>query len=221
MKILVIAPHMDDEVLGCGGTIARYVKEGHEVHVVIIAHRIYDHHFDSAEYEREKKCTVYAKEILGYQDLTFLNLNDERLDACLQDIIIPLEKLVQDFQPEWVFLCHRGDNNQDHRAVFHAARVVLRQTVTPFIKKILCYEVPSSTEQSPPFPEDAFIPNVYVNIEKTLAKKITAMKCYDTEKRTYPHPRSKEALEITAKKRGIEAAYIVAEAFVLYRERTD
>jgi len=221
MKILIIAPHMDDEALGCGGTISRYVNEGHDVHVVFIAHRIYNHTFDNSTNEQERESALFAKEILGYQKATFLDLNDERLDVCLQDIIIPLEKVVQNYSPEIVFLCHRGDNNQDHRAVFHAARVVLRPSATPYIKKVLCYEVPSSTEQSPPFSEDAFIPNVYIDIDKTLPKKIEAIKKYQREGREFPHPRSYRAVEVLAYKRGTESGFIAAEAFILYRERCD
>lgn len=212
---------MDDEVLGCGGTISRYVIEGHDVHVVFVTHRIYRHRFDEIAAAKEKACALRCKEIIGYQHVTFLNLADERLDVCLQDIIIPLEKVVEDYTPELVFLCHRGDNNQDHRAVFHAARVVLRQIATPYIKKILCYEVPSSTEQSPPFFEDAFIPNVYINIHDTLGIKIRAMNEYDNEIRIFPHPRSPEAIKIVANNRGIESGYEAAEAFMLYREIID
>ena len=221
MKILIIAPHMDDEALGCGGTISRYVNEGHDVHVVFVAHRIYNHTFDKTANERERESTLRAKEILGYQTAIFLDLSDERLDMCLQDIIIPLEKVVQEYMPDVVLLCHRGDNHQDHRAVFHAARVVLRPSATPFIKKILCYEVPSSTEQSPSTPMDYFMPNIFVNIEKTLTKKMDAIKMYQREGREFPHPRSSRAVEVLAYKRGIESGYNAAEAFMLYRERCD
>jgi len=221
MKILVVAPHMDDEVLGCGGTISRYVNKGHDVHVVFVAHRIYNHTLDEVADANEKACTLRAKEILGYQHATFLNLNDERLDVCLQNIIIPLEKVVQDYAPELVFLCHRGDNHQDHRAVFHAARVVLRTYATPFIKKILCYEVPSSTEQSPSGPLDYFMPNIFINIDETLPKKLEALKMYQREQRDFPHPRSYRAVEVLAFKRGIESGYTAAEAFMLYREMCD
>jgi LmbE family N-acetylglucosaminyl deacetylase len=219
MKILIIAPHMDDEALGCGGTISRYVNEGHDVHVVFVAHRIYNHTFDRTANELERESTLRAKKILGYQTAIFLDLSDERLDMCLQEIIIPLEKVVQDFMPDIVLLCHRGDNHQDHRAVFHAARVVLRPSATQFIKKILCYEVPSSTEQSPSTPMDYFMPNIFVNIENTLTKKMDAIKMYQREGREFPHPRSHRAVEVLAYKRGIESGYNDAEAFMLFRER--
>lgn len=217
-KILVIAPHMDDEVLGVGGTIARHVAEGDEVYVCFVAHRVYDHKFDEEKNKTEVQCALKAKEVLGYKEAEFFNLNDERLDVCIQDILIPLEAYINKINPVVVYVNHRGDNHQDHRAVFQAAMIALRPFANKGIKKILSYEVPSSTEQSPPFNEFAFLPNFYVNIEKYLKTKITALHCYQTEKREFPHPRSDKGVEILAMKRGSEVGFKAAEAFMLIRE---
>ena len=219
MKILVIAPHMDDEVLGCGGTIARYVAEGNELFVCFIAHRKYNHQFEAEKNDQEKQHAIKAKKILGYKDAVFFELNDERLDACIQDILVPLEDYILTINPDIVYCPFRGDNNQDHRAVFDASRIALRPFAAPCIKKILMYEVPSSTDQSPPLTENAFLPNYYVDIKKYFDKKIEAYGCYATEKRSYPHPRSKEALKILAQKRGIEIGFEYAESFMILREK--
>jgi len=219
MNVLVIAPHMDDEVLGCGATIARHIDSGDDVTVVFIANRIYDHIYNAEAHEREIACAHRAKAVLGYNNAIFLGLPDERLDICTQDILIPLERVIAKVDPEVVYLCHRGDNNQDHRAVFHAARVALRPSATSHVSKILCYEVPSSTEQSPAFPEAAFLPNIYYRIsEQDLSRKLTALNKYDSETRLFPHPRSPEAVEARARIRGSESGFSAAEAFVLYRE---
>lgn len=217
MKVLVIAPHMDDEVLGCGGTISKHIESGDALFVCFIAHRIYNHKFDREKNEVEKKHANKAKGILGYEEAVFFELNDERLDACIQDTLIPLEKYSLKIKPDIVYLPFRGDNHQDHRAVFDAARVALRPSATPFIKRIYMYEVPSSTEQSPPLIENVFMPNYYVNISKYIEKKIEAFKSYETEKRDYPHPRSDEALRVLAQKRGVEIGFKYAEAFVILR----
>ncbi len=219
MKILVIAPHMDDEVLGCGGVIGKHREKGDEVWVIFIAHRIYKHQFNEDRNNIEKSHALKAKEVLNYHESIFLDLNDERLDLCIQDIIIPLEQHVEEIRPEIVYLPFRGDNNQDHRAVFDAARVVLRPLATPYIKQLYAYEAPSSTEQSPPLPENAFLPNYYVDIEKYIDNKIKALNCYETERRSFPHPRSEEALIVLAQKRGIEIGFKHAEAFMVLREK--
>lgn len=219
MKVLVIAPHMDDEVLGMGATIARHVQGGDEVHVCCIAHRVYDHRFDEARNRVEMESARRAQAVLGYKGLHFLGLPDERLDACLQDIIIPLERYIQEVQPEIVYVNHRGDNNQDHRAVFQAAMVVVRPASNQNIRRVVCYETPSSTDQAPPMPEAAFLPNCYVNVEKYLGRKLEALRCYTTEQRAFPHPRSEEALRVLAMHRGAEGGFPTAEAFCILRDR--
>ncbi|UCB56964.1 MAG: PIG-L family deacetylase [Candidatus Omnitrophota bacterium] len=221
MKILVIAPHMDDEVLGCGGAIARHVMNGDELFISFIAHRIYNHQFDKEKDDLEKQHAAKAKGVLGYKESVFFNLNDERLDACIQDIVIPLEKYILKIRPDIVYCPFRGDNNQDHRAVFDAIRVAARPSAAAFIKRILMYEVASSTEQSPPMYENIFLPNFYVNITEHIDKKVEAFRCYETEKRPYPHPRCEEALRVLAKKRGVEAGFEYAESFMILREKWD
>ena len=210
---------MDDEVLGMGGTIARHISEGDEVYVCFVAHRIYDHKFDEEKNKIEVQSALKAKEVFGYKEAEFLNLNDERLDVCIQDILIPLEAYINRIKPEIVYVCHKGDNHQDHKAVFQAAMVALRPFANENIKRILCYEVPSSTEQSPPFNDYAFLPNFYVNIEKYLKTKIEALHCYQTERRGFPHPRSDKGVEILAMKRGSEIGFKAAEAFIILREK--
>ena len=219
MKILVIAPHMDDEVLGMGGTIAKHISEGDEVYVCFVAHRIYGHRYDEEKNKAEIQCALKAKEVLGYREAEFLNLNDERLDACIQDVIIPLEAYVNKIKPEVVYINHGGDNHQDHKAVFQTGMIALRPTAALGIKRILCYETPSETEQSPPLNELAFLPNFYVDIERYLQTKINAFHCYHTEKREFPHPRSDKALEILAMKRGSEIGFKAAEAFTIIRDK--
>jgi len=218
MKVLVIAPHMDDEVLGCGGTIIRHVDSGDHVTVCIVANRAYNHKYDQNLIEREKDCCKKAKEILSYQDLIFLDLYDEKLDQSQIDIIIPLEKVVTKCKPEVVYAPHRGDLNQDHRAVFEAARVVCRPNAGHRVTTLRAFEVPSSTDQVPEVLEWPFLPNYYVNVKSTLGEKIEAMACYSKESKPFPHPRSAEGLRVYAQKRGMEVGIEAAEAFVVLRD---
>jgi len=218
-KILIVAPHMDDEVLGCGGVIAKHVACGDKVTVIFIAHRIYGHVYDKEKSRIEEAHALKAKKVLGYKTVIFLDLPDERLDGSVQDIIIPLEKQACKTGPDTVYLPFRGDNHQDHRAVFDAARVVFRPAANPSLKNIYMYEVPSSTEQSPPMAENAFLPNYYVDISPYMKKKIDALMCYETEKRSRLHPRSEKGLEVLARKRGTEIGFEYAESFMILREK--
>ena len=121
-------------------------------------------------------------------------------------------------KPSVVYTTHRGDNNQDHRAVFQATMVACRSFAIPKVPRVLCYEVLSSTEQAPPFPEAAFQPNFYVNIREVLPKKLQAMQAYRSQLRPFPHPRSLEGIEVLAKRRGMEAGFHAAEAFMVIRD---
>jgi LmbE family N-acetylglucosaminyl deacetylase len=218
MRVLVIAAHMDDEVLGPGGAIVRHVERGDEVVAAIVAKRAYDHQFVEAEIERERQDCRAAGRILGLREVRFLELRDELLDERLRDVIVPIEEQILDVRPEVVYTHHRGDVNQDHRAVFHATIVACRPYARHRVRNLLCYEVPSSTDQAPPLPEYAFQPNVYVDVSSALRRKQEAMEQYRRELREFPHPRSIKGIEVTAQKRGMEIGLAAAEAFVQLRD---
>lgn len=218
MKVIVIAPHMDDEVLGCGGTIVRHVNSGHHVTVCVVANRAYNHKYEPEFIEEQKASCKKAQEILSYQDLVFLDLPDEQLDRAQIDIITPLERIVSQCKPDIVYLPHRGDLNQDHRAVFEAVRVVCRPFAQNFHTVLRVYEVPSSTDQVPGVNEWPFLPNYFVNIEHSLDRKIKAMESYFKEIREFPHPRSSKGLRIYAQKRGMEVGMPAAEAFMILKD---
>lgn len=218
LKVLVIAPHMDDEVLGCGGTIARHVQAGDSVSVVFAAHRVYGHRYDEQANRTEREAALRAKTALGYDDARFLDLPDERLDGHVQDILIPLEAAYDEIRPDVVYACFYGDNNQDHRGVFDAVRILIRPWSAHPPKRVLLYEVPSSTDQSPPIPSEAFLPNFYVNVTSTIGAKVEALGFYEREKRAFPHPRSEKGVRVYAEKRGMECGFEYAEAFMLMRD---
>ncbi len=217
-RVLVIAAHLDDEVLGAGGTIAKHVEAGDQVTVCIACKRAYHHQFDPRLVQEEKDAALRGQKVLGYQEIRFLDLRDECLDERLLDIIVPLEECIQQVKPTVVYANHRGDSNQDHRAVFQAAVVACRSFASHKVSRLLCYEVLSSTDQSPPFPELAFQPNFYVDISRFLDRKKEAMKAYQREMREFPHPRSLKGIEVLAQKRGMEIGFGAAEAFVMMRD---
>lgn len=216
MKVLVLAAHTDDEVLGAGGTIAKHVAAGDEVYVCIACNRATNHQYDQEVIQRLRVFAGRASDLLGVKELIFCEGLDERLAVI--DAVQLIEENVARIKPEVVYTHHRGDSNQDHQALFKASVIVTRSAGSHVVRRVLCYEVPSSTEQSPPFGDYAFIPNVFVNIEETLEQKIKALLAYETEVGPFPHPRSVESIRITAQHWGIKAGLRAAEAFELIRD---
>ncbi len=219
MKVLVISAHMDDEILGMGGTIAKHVASGDSVTVCVVCKRAYNHQFNPVVVQEEKDACIRASEVIGYSDVRFLDLRDELLDERLLDVIVPVEECVQDVRPDVVYTHHRGDSNQDHRAVFQASMVACRSLAEPKVPRILAYEVPSSTDIAPPFPEYSFQPNYYVNVAPYLDLKVKAMTAYMRELKKFPHPRSAKGIQTLAWKRGMEISFEAAEAFVVVRDQ--
>jgi len=216
-KVLVITPHPDDEVLGVGGTIAKHVKNEDFVLVCFVCNRAYSHRYSEESIREDKENALNAKRILSYHQHIFLDLKDERLDERLINVIVPIEKVIFKFKPDIVYIPHKGDNNQDHRAVFKASMVALRTFSASFVKEVFAYEVLSSTEQSASFVDSIFMPNYYVDIKEFIEVKKLAFESYQREKREFPHPRSIKGIEILAMKRGMEANLEYAEAFEVVR----
>lgn len=226
MKILVAAAHPDDETLGLGATLAKYAADGHETYVCIFADGVRGRKEDhsSEVLDKQKIAAEKACKSLGVKEVFFLGFNDQKLDSYAQlDLNKKFEEVVRKLKPEVVYTHHHGDVNTDHRKVCETTLVATR----PFsctVRRVLSYEVPSSTEWNVPGRE-VFAPSVYENIEKFFDKKIQALQCYTkthtNELRKFPYPRSVEAVEALAKKRGSESGFKRAEAFCLIREKRE
>jgi len=215
-KILVIAPHPDDEVLGCGGTIAKYSKKEGEVYLCVVT-KAYTPDWSEEFLKTRQKEIEKVNEILGIKKTYFLNFPTVKLDTIPQkELNDSILKIIKEIQPEVLYIPHQGDLNKDHRLVFEATLVATRPYgVTPVLK-ILSYETLSETEGGAIL--KPFVPNVYEDITETFKTKIEAMKEYRNEIKKYPHPRSLEIIEALAKKRGSESGFKLAEAFILIRE---
>jgi LmbE family N-acetylglucosaminyl deacetylase len=222
VKVLVVAAHPDDEVLGCGATAARLVMEGHEAHFAILGEGITSRHSDRAEASPAELATLHqrahaAAAKLGVKNVILHKLPDNRLDTIpLLDIVKIVEDVVGRIQPEVIYTHHGGDLNVDHEVIHRAVLTATRPAVGQPVKEIYAFEVPSSTEWAfrlaPPFQ-----PNVFVDVTRTLEAKIAAMECYETEARKFPHPRSPEAVRAIATRWGSVAGCAAAEAFELVR----
>ncbi len=215
--VLVIAPHPDDEVLGCGGTIAKHVREGSTVYLCIVT-KAYPPEWSEKEIEERKSEVFKVAETLGIKQVYFLNLPTVKLDTVAQKEFNDLISQVMDnVKPQIIYIPHKGDVNRDHQIVFDAVMVAIRPKPDLLIEKVLSYEALSETEWGAPFVENAFIPNVYVDISETLEIKLKAMSEYKSELKEYPHPRSLEAISALAKLRGSAIGMKAAEAFMLIR----
>jgi len=216
-RVLVIAAHPDDEVLGVGGTVARHAAAGDEVHSLVVSEGA-SSRYPSGLDEELRAAGRAAAEILGAREPRFLGLRDQHLDAApLLEVIRPVEAVVRELAPEIVYTHHWGDLNRDHRVVAEAVMVACRP-VGPAPRRVLCFETPSSSEWSPPDPALQFTPTVFVDIAATVEKKLAAMACYATEVRPHPHPRALESLRARAAYWGQHAGLTHAEPFVLCRE---
>ncbi|MCH7565557.1 MAG: PIG-L family deacetylase [Gemmatimonadetes bacterium] len=223
MNVLVVAAHPDDEVLGCGGTIARLIREGHQVYIGILGEGItsrYPSRDDAREAERSRLLSASreAAALLGADEPILHELPDNRFDTVpLLDVVKLIEDLVERFRPAVVFTQHGGDLNVDHEVVFRATLTATRPQATCPVKEVYAFEVPSSTDWAFGQFQPRFRPNVFMDVGATLETKIRAMQLYESEARLFPHPRSPEALRALAQHWGSTSGTGCAEAFELIR----
>jgi N-acetylglucosamine malate deacetylase 1 len=214
MKILVVAPHPDDEVIGCGGTIVKHAKSGNEVSLCFVT-AAYTPDWSKSYIKNRKLEIQKACEVMGISSKFQLDLPTVKLDTVPQkELNDKLSKVVLEAKPDVCYIPSYSDLNKDHRLVFESSLVALRP-LAHRTKKILSYEVLSETEWGS-F-NRTFQPNVYVDVTKTFKDKILAMKAYASELKSGNHPRSLEIIESLARKRGSEIGCKYAEAFSLIR----
>jgi len=212
-NILVIAAHPDDEVLGCGGTVALHTKTGDMVTVVIVCEGESLRYGDKGVGQRSH--TESAAKILGVANVRQLGFPDQKLDTMtLTAIINPLHDIVTEIQPHIVYCQYGGDINRDHHLLFQAVLVATRP-IENYIKTVYAFDTASSTEWAYP---RLFIPDTWIDISSTLNIKLEAMTCYKSEVRTYPHPRSIKAIRYRAHACGNQACMEAAEVFMTVRK---
>ena len=224
-QILVVAAHPDDEVLGCGGTIARHADSGDQVQVLIVAEGTTSRQRkrNRAEVQDELHALGHAAKkagkILGASSIKLLGLPDNRLDSIDRlDLIKEIEDCINDLKPNCVYVHHAGDVNIDHRRLHEAVITACRPIPGHPVRRILSYEVASSTEWQPPGSAPTFQPTWFVDISNQLERKFEALKTYSNEMRQWPHTRSLEAVEHLARWRGAQVGVTAAEAFCLLRQ---
>ena len=219
-NVLVVAAHPDDEVLGCGGTLARHAATGDRVEVVLVADGVTGRGETTASSKAEQaarlKAAEAAAQALGAQSPRMLMFPDNRLDTvALLDVVRRIEECMAEVRPEIVYTHHAGDLNIDHELVHRAVLTACRPLPGSTVKALYTFEVLSSTGWRPG--GRPFEPVRYVDIGATLERKLAALRCYAAEMRPFPHARSYEAVEALARLRGAEAGLAAAEAFGVLR----
>ncbi len=218
MKVLVIAPHPDDEIIGVGGTIAKRTMEGNEVYVCVVT-KAGEPLFKANLVERGRSECKAADAMLGVTETFFLDFPAVMLETVpryqLNEGIL---EVVRNIKPDEVYIPHRGDMQLDHKMIVDAAMVALRPKYEHIVKRIYAYETLSETGWDIPNTINEFVPTVYEDITKTINKKIDAMSIFKSQLGVFPNARSLEAIEALAKFRGATVSKKAAEAFTLIRE---
>jgi LmbE family N-acetylglucosaminyl deacetylase len=209
-NILVIAAHPDDELLGCGGTLAKHSANGDVITSCIVC----EGESLRGISQNNGQYTEQAASILGIQNTIHLKLPDQKLDTIpIVDVIVKIEKIINSVKPEIIYTHHNNDVNEDHKIVFNATLVAARPLLD-YIKAIYSFYTSSSTEWG--YPRN-FNPDTWVDISNYLNLKLEAMNCYKTELKSYPHPRSLKSLKYNSYHEGSKCLMESAESFMTIR----
>lgn len=217
-RTLVIAPHPDDEVLGAGGTIARLSAAGGEVTVAIVTKAV-PPAYSEEYFARTQSEAGRANELLGVKKVLWLNQPAAQLaEVPHRTLNEALRQVVIDLAPTALLLPFVGDIHLDHQLAALSALVAARPHQSEYPRTILAYETVSETHWNAPYVTPSFVPNVFIDIEATLPRKLEAMQAYKSQLRDFPHQRSLDSLRALAVTRGTAVHCSAAEAFVLIRQ---
>ncbi len=221
-NVLVIAPHADDEILGCGGTIAKHIEQGDKVYIAIMtnasigAPELFTKEQINKTREEAKQSHIY----LGVKETFYFDFPAPQLDQYPQyKIANKINGLIIQTEAEILYIPHKGDLHLDHGAIYNASLVAARPVPGQFVKTILAYETLSETEWGHPTVEAVFIPTYFQTLTAShFAKKIGAMNFFASQLKPFPNTRSLEAIEHLGKLRGATVSTKYAEAFMLIRD---
>lgn len=214
---MIIAPHPDDEVLGCGGIIKKLSSAGKRVTVLVVTRG------RPGLYPEERIINVRnearsAHGILGVANTEFMDFPAPDLDTiALSEIAGAISAIIDRYETDTLFIPHRGDIHNDHKVVFNASIVAARPVKGCPVQRIFAYETLSETEWAAPFGDDAFVPDLFIDIAASFPAKISAMNCFKSQVREFPNPRSVKSLEALANLRGGTVGMTHAEAFMIIR----
>ena len=204
-KVIVISVHPDDETLGCGGTILKHLKNGDEVHCILITG---GNREQQIVWNKVKEAYNFTSVVeLGFPEL-------DLMDISLNKLIPPIAKVFSNLKPQIIYMPNRSDAHSDHKAIFNAVASCTKSFRYPYIEQVLMIEVISETDFALPLPESVFIPNYFVDITEEMTRKNEIMKLYETEMLPYPQTRNESTLTALNRYRGSQIGVEYAEAFM-------
>jgi len=217
--VLVVAPHPDDETLGCGGAILRHTAEGDSVHWLIMTAMHESQGYTSEEIRTRQNEIDDINKRYGFDGVHKLNFPTAELDACARNkLISAFSKAMAIVEPAVMYLPYRNDIHSDHKVTFDVAAACTKSFRYPSIKSVRVYETLSETEQGLSPDDSGFRPNLFIDISRYFDEKIEIMQVYKSEMGEEPFPRSRGVIEALAKYRGSVIGSHAAEAFMLIRE---
>jgi LmbE family N-acetylglucosaminyl deacetylase len=218
VRVLVVAAHPDDETIGAGGTIARHVAQGDQVYWGIVTQG-YEPFRTERELAAARAQVIDVQRVLGIKEVFFCGLPTVKLNTVpYRTLSSALQRIIDEVHPGIVYTTPPSDINQDHRLVYDSTLVATRPLPGCSVRRLLSYEIGPTARFGLPAGSSAFEPNVFVDISAHLDKKLEAMRCYRTQLREPPHPRSLEGLRLLAEERGLSVGLRAAECFRLVRE---
>jgi len=217
-RILVIAPHPDDETLGVGGTIAKFSSQGYEVNVLVVSGHL-PPLYKRQDYERTVNEAKQAFKILGVSHSKFLEIPATMIgDVPINELNNQISIMVNEVKPHMVF-CAYPDRHIDHRLIFDSVMVATRPVgIGKNIEIVAAYETLSETHWNAPHIEPNFTPNWVIDISDHIEKKLMALKCYKSQIYKFPSPRSIKAAEALANFRGTQAGFGYGEGMHIIRK---
>ena len=220
LRTIVISPHPDDETLGVGGTLLRRKAEGGSIAWLIITTITVEGGWSERRIKERAREIQRVRQLYEFDEVYALNFPTTLLDTVpMRDLVESVSNVFKTFEPEEVFVPHPADTHTDHRVVFNAVSACTKWFRYPSVNRVLAYETLSETDFGLGT-DQAFRPNVFVDIADFVTKKLVAMDIYASEVGEFPFPRSHEAIRALATLRGAASGYKSAEAFELLRERS-
>lgn len=215
-KVIVVAPHPDDETLGCGGALLKHKSHGDEIYWLIITNISEEFGWKKEKVEERQSEIEQVADMYGFTKTSKLDFPTTKLDEIpISNIIDEISKVFNEVKPNTIYINNRSDIHTDHQIVFQAVMSCTKSFRYPFIKKILMYETLSETEFAPALPETIFIPNSFVDISDYFNRKINIMRIFNSEIMESPLPRSSDIIETKSRLCGSRISVKYAEAFQL------